>query len=156
MVPTISTPAVGARIQIDVPRLSTSLHASGRYVVTEIDGAEAIAVRPIVGCAPGARSAHLFWWATTPTGGAYRWAIVLSCGSGGAIPQLYAGEQRRFSRHRRPIAMTIEVPQTGLGAVDGITEDISLGGLRAAVPVAIRLITAPSSRYAGRRSIHRL
>src|SRR5579862_7909574 len=136
--PTISMPAVGGRIQVDFPRLSTSLDASGRYVVTDIDGAETITARPIVGCPPGARSGTPVLVGYSIDGRRVQvGAIVVSCGPGGAILQLYAGEQRRFPRHRRPIAVTIEVPQTSLGVIDGITEDISLGGLRATIPVAI-------------------
>jgi hypothetical protein len=137
-VPTISMPSVGDRIRIDFPKLTTSLDGSGRYKVTDIDGDETITVRPIVGCPPGVRSGtpvlvgYLVGGRRIQVG-----AIVVSCGTGGAVLQLYVGEQRRFPRHRRPVAVTIEVPQTSLGVIDGITQDISTGGLRAIIPLAI-------------------
>jgi hypothetical protein len=137
-VPAISMPLVGGRIQIDFPRLITAFDSSGRYTVTDIDRLETITVRPIVGCAPVLRSGTPALVRYSVDGRRLQvGAIVVSCGSGGAVLQLQGGEQRRSPRYRRPIAVTIDVPQTSLGVVDGITEDISLGGLRAIIPVAI-------------------
>jgi hypothetical protein len=131
-------PSIGERLQIDFPRLSVPDEPSRRYVVADIDDNGNVTARPIGGCPPSARTG-------TPCTVQYHAgaeprrvaAILVSCGPGGVVMQLHAGDQRRFPRYHRRVAMTIEVPQTNLGVIDGVTEDVSVGGLRARIPVAL-------------------
>jgi hypothetical protein len=134
----VPMPPVGGRIQVDFPRLSVPYHSSGRYIVADIDGDDTITVWPVGGYTPEVR-------AGTPCLVEYRvsarrltvGAIALNSGPGGVVMHLHTGDQRRFPRLQGPVAMTIEVPSTDLGVVDGVTEAVSLGGLRATVPVAL-------------------
>jgi len=131
----LPTPPLGGRVQLIFPR---SIGWSGRYVVADIDGGDTITVRPTTGSAADARAGTPCF--VTYTVGKRRLtteAIAINCGAAGAVLQLRLADQRRFPRYRRPIAVEIEVPQTELGVVEGVTEDISLGGFRARVPVGL-------------------
>jgi hypothetical protein len=132
----IPMPPIGERVQIDFPGLSASDDWSGRYVLSDIDGSDTITARPIIGSSPCLR-------AGTPVLVGYQidghrlhvGGIVINCGPSGAIIRLHTAEQRRFPRFCRPVAVSIEIPHTNLGVIEGLTEDISLGGLRAALPL---------------------
>jgi PilZ domain-containing protein len=131
----LPTPPLGGRVQLTFPR---SIGWSGRYVVDDVDGGDTVTVRPIAGRAGDAPVGTPCF--VTYTMGQHRLtteAITIDCGPAGAVLQLRLADQRRFPRYRRPIAVEIDVPQTALGLVEGVSEDISLGGLRARVPVGI-------------------
>jgi hypothetical protein len=134
----IPMPSIGDRIRVDFPTSNSPSDPSGRYIVADIDGADNITALPLGFSPPAMR-------AGSPCLVEYRrgqrrvnvGAITLNSGPGGVVMQLHTLDQRRFPRFRRPIALTIEVPHTTLGVIDGVTEDVSLGGLRAHVPVAV-------------------
>ena len=103
--------------------------------MVDVDGADGVTARPLRGDPPEIRVG-------TPclvdyTNGARRLnidAIALSSGPGGVILQLHIADRRRSPRYGQPMTVTIEVPGTGLGVIEGVAEDISLGGLRLRVP----------------------
>lgn len=130
-------PSVGTRIRVDVP-LRSAPNGSGQYLVADVDKSDNVSAWPLGCSAPSIR-------AGTPCLVEYRvggqricvGATTLNAGPHGLVIQLYAQDQRRFPRFRRPTAMTIEVPTTSAGLIEGVTEDLSLGGLRAKLPVAV-------------------
>jgi hypothetical protein len=134
-VPARPLPSIGSRIHLEFPKVQGRLDSAGRYLVVDVDGADGVTARPLRGDPPEIR-------AGTPclvdyTKGARRLnidAIALSSGAGGVILQLHTADQRRSPRSGQPMTVTIEVPGTGLGVIEGIAEDISLGGLRLRVP----------------------
>jgi hypothetical protein len=131
----LPTPPLGGRVQLIFPR---STGWSGRYVVAVVDGGDTITVRPTTRSVVDAPVGTPCF--VTYTVGKQRLtteAVTVDCGPAGAVLQLRLADQRRFPRYRRPIAVEIDVPQTELGLVEGVTEDISLGGFRARVPVGI-------------------
>lgn len=134
----IPMPSLGDRIRVDFPTSNSPSDPSGRYVVADIDGADNITALPLGFSPPPLRAGSP---CLVQYGAGQRrlnvGAIALSSGPGGVVMQLHTLDQRRFPRFRRPISLTIEVPHTTLGVIDGVTEDVSLGGLRAHVPVAV-------------------
>jgi len=111
---------------------------SGPYVVVDVAGQDTVTARPMVGEPPAVRVG-------TPclidyTIGAQRRsreAIVLSSGPGGVIVQVHLADQHRLPHCRRPMTVFVEVPGVKLGVIEGVTEDVSLGEVRARVPIAL-------------------
>jgi len=50
-----------------------------------------------------------------------------------------ASDPRQHPRYRRPCTVRLEVPDTDLGVVEGVLEDISAGGMRVHTPVLLPL-----------------
>jgi hypothetical protein len=117
----LPTPPLGGRVQLVFPR---STGRSGHYVVAVVDGGDTITLRPTTGSVDDAPEGTPCF--VTYTVGKQRLtteAITIDCGPAGMVLQLRLADQRRFPRYRRPIAVEIDVPQTELGLVEGVTED---------------------------------
>jgi hypothetical protein len=139
----VPTTPVRGRSQLDFPRLSVPNDPTGRSVVAGVDPPDGVTVTPhcrhaaragtpcIIDYLIGTRRVHIS-------------AITVDRRPGRVVMQLHTADQRRFLRHRRPITMTIEVPHTNLGVIEGIIEDIALGGLRSpATDLPATLIGGP-------------
>jgi len=131
-------PLIGTEIGVEFPKVEVPLDPAGRYTVTDVDERGDVTARPVFEQAPRVRGG-------TPCLVDYDFggtrfmvdAMTVSSGAGGVVLQLSMADPQPVPGHHRPVAVTIEVPGSGLGLVAGITEEISLGGLRVLVPVAL-------------------
>jgi len=145
-------------VSIDFPIAAATASRPAGYTVVSVDGG-VIAARPVAGNAPNVR-------AGTPCVVGYVLddtrvttdAVVLSSGSGSVTVRLGA-EQRRDERYERSMGVVLSV-RGGLGLIDGVTDDISRGGLAVRLNVSldpdrrvlasVRLADAPPIRAAAR------
>jgi len=92
-------------------------------------------------------------------------AIVVNSGPSTLVLDV-ARDPRRHPRHKRSAKVRLEVPGKGLGVIEGELEDISSGGMRVHVPVALPVDarvfvavlladTEPIMAIAETRGIHR-
>lgn len=120
------TVSVGDRVVIDFPSSTTPPEAGGEYVVVAAAATGHVVARPTRGATPCASpgSPCLVSSARLTTG-----ALVLSTGPDGIAIELR--DERRHRRYRRRIMVSLEVLQPRSGPIEGVTDDISLGGFRA-------------------------
>jgi hypothetical protein len=131
-------PVIGTQIRVEFPKVAVPLEPAGHYTVTDVDERGDVTAWPVFEQAPPVQ-------AGTPClvdyhVGGERFivdAMTVSSGAGGVVLQLSMADPEPVPGHHRPVAVTIEIPGSDLGLVEGVTEEISLGGLRVLVPVAV-------------------
>jgi hypothetical protein len=138
VMPAPSPLVVGAAITIEFPTAVVSHDGKGPYVVVDVDGHDTLTARSMLGEPPAVRvGTPCLVHSTIEAERQIREAIVLSSGPGGVIVQVHPADEHRLPHCRRPMTVLVEVPGTQLGVVEGVTEEISVGGVRARVPVEL-------------------
>jgi hypothetical protein len=140
------TVSVGDHVVIDFPSCTTSREAGGEYVVVAAATTGHVVARPARGATPCA-SPGCPCLVSSPrltTG-----ALVLSTGPDGIGIDLR--DERRHRRYRRRIMVSLEVLQPRSGPIEGITDDISLGGFRAQLDARSARGGGRSPRWAWRQ-----
>ncbi len=136
-------PAPGSLVFIEFPTDVAGQEAALVYTVVDIDLRGNLTAEAVVGAAPAVH-------AETPCLVRYRdgledqtiEALALTSSEGSVIARLNTGDARRYPRSRAEVPVTIELPGTSLPVAEGVTEDVSLGGLRARLPVPL-----PAARH---------
>jgi hypothetical protein len=136
-------PAPGSLVFIEFPRAAAGQEAALVYTVVDIDLHGNLTAEAVVGAPPAVH-------AETPClvryGGGLEdqtiEALALTSSGGSVIARLNTADARRYPRSREEVPVTVELPGTSLPVAVGVTEDVSLGGLRARLPVPV-----PAARH---------
>jgi hypothetical protein len=131
-------PAPGSLVFIEFPTAVAGEDAALIYTVVDIDGRGNLTADAIVGDAPALP-------AETPCLVRYRGgldeltvdALTLTSSDRSVIVRLNTAEARRYPRCRHELDVSIELPGTRFPVALGTTEDVSLGGLRARLPMPV-------------------
>jgi hypothetical protein len=121
---------------IEFPRAVAGEDAALIYTVVDVDRLGNLTAVAVVGTAPAVR-------ADTPCLVRYRGgleeltlnALALTSSEGSVMVRLNTADGRHYPRSHQELRVSVDAP--GLPLVIGLTEDVSLGGLRARLPLPV-------------------